>query len=73
MTDTRKLKCLIEKCGRSRENIASVTGLSVEALDAKLCGKAEFTASEIFVLTRILGLECDPETAKDIFFARKVD
>lgn len=73
MTDIVKLKRAIEKCERSRENIASVTGLSVEALDAKLCGKAEFTASEIYVLARILVPNGDPKTASDIFFAQRVD
>ena len=73
MTDTKLLERAIAKCGRSKEMIARELKISTEALNAKICGKAEFTAGEIGKLTYMLYGVGSHKEAKDIFFAKRVD
>lgn len=62
-----------EKCGRDDADLANLLGVSIEAYNAKLSGRAEFTGSEITVLSIIFDSAWGERISDDIFFARKVD
>ncbi|MEG2262127.1 MAG: helix-turn-helix transcriptional regulator [Raoultibacter sp.] len=69
MTDTLKLRALMLEKGYTQERLANEAKLSVPALNQKINNKYEFKASEIAIISRILGIK-DKES---IFFAHDVD
>lgn len=71
MTDRAKLKSIIAMRGIKLYLLAEYVGISYGSLRNKIDNKTEFTASEIFKMSGILGLS-EKET-NDIFFAHDVD
>ncbi len=67
MTDTYKLKSVIQNEGLKYYKIAEKLGLSRQGLKKKIENDSEFKASEIVVLTELLNLANDERDK--IFFA----
>lgn len=72
MTNTEKLRDIIDLSGYKRSHIASVLGISTAALAQKIDNRREFKASEIDALCKLLGIKSLTEK-EAIFFAEKVD
>lgn len=76
MINSQKLKGRIIELGITRPEVADAIGMSNTSLSYKLNGKREFTAREIFALSRVLQIEDDkdnyffvsnvPETGTDV-------
>ena len=71
MTDTKELEVAIVRAGVTKREIARALNKSETALYHKICGKVEFKASEIVIMTKILGLT--NEERDTIFFATSVE
>lgn len=72
MTNTKELLDIIEKSGFKKSYIANKIGLTTASFRRKIINKAEFKASEIVGICRLLGIT-DTKTKERIFFATKVD
>lgn len=72
MTDTQKLKKIIQDSGLKQEYIATQLGLSSYGFARKRDNLSEFTASEIEKLCDLLGIKSWKDRAI-IFFAKKED
>lgn len=59
-----KLKGKIRECRMSQESLAKELDITVQALNAKLNGRTQFTLEEVVKITEILSIE-EPV---DIFF-----
>lgn len=70
MTDTKRLRRIVEETGITVTAICDHTGMTRATLYNKLNGKSEFTATEIQKLCDELHL--NPKQRNEIFFARKV-
>lgn len=70
MIDTNLLKLKIDEKGLKRYYIADKMGISVQALQLKVDGVREFKASEIRIISRLLGLEL--KEIDKIFLIQKV-
>jgi len=68
MTNTERLKELIDKSGIKLETIMNAAGIkSYATLRGKINNDSEFTASEISAITKLLHIT--PEQRDEIFFA----
>lgn len=72
MTDTYRLKEIIDKSGYKRKFIADKLGITPFGLDKKINNVTEFKASEIDVLCSLLQIKTLVEKER-IFFAKQVD
>jgi transcriptional regulator with XRE-family HTH domain len=63
--DHSKLKGLMREKGFSQENLSKSVGISAASLNAKLAGRSDFTAKEMYAIILTLGIE-DP---RPYFFA----
>lgn len=72
MTDTQKLKKIIQDSGLKQEYIATQLGLSSYGFARKRDNLSEFTASEIEKLCGLLGIKSWKDRAP-IFFAKEED
>lgn len=72
MTDTYRLKEIIDKSGYKRKFIADKLGITPFGLDKKINNVTEFKASEIDVLCNLLQIKTLVEKER-IFFAKQVD
>lgn len=70
MVDNELLRATIKEKGASKCFIARSLGITVQGLGNKLEGKTEFTAEQIFRISKILTLE--PMERDRIFFTEKV-
>ena len=68
MTDTYLLDAFIKKKGFSRADIAEELGISEMTLYRKLHNQSEFTASEIYKLSKVLNIP----PGSPIFFSQEV-
>lgn len=66
MTDTKKLRDKIDMSGYKLRFIASKIGITYQAFLKKINNETEFKASEIRVLSSLLGLSVEEKEA--IFF-----
>lgn len=71
MIDTVRLEAAIKRKGMKKKFVAEQLGISAYGFSRKLMGRNEFTASEIAVLSDVLGLTRAERDS--IFFARRVD
>lgn len=71
MTDVKELEAAIARAGVTKRELARALGISETALYNKLCAKAEFKASEIFIMQKKLNLT--NEQRDNIFFAGFVE
>lgn len=71
MTDTEKLRRLIDLSGLKISYIAKVMDISRAALAQKIANRREFKASEIATLCKLLGITSMKEK-EAIFFSEKV-
>lgn len=69
MTDTNKLKTLIQESGLKYKFIAKTLGLSQNGLQKKIDNVTEFKASEILALCKILNINSSKEK-EEIFFTK---
>lgn len=72
MTNTAKLRDMINKRGLKLSYIANRLGLSAYGFSRKLNNLSEFTASEIDKVCEVLSIT-DLEERFAIFFAKEVD
>lgn len=72
MTNTVKLKELIDKSGLKLEYIASQIGITRFSLAKKIKNETEFKASEVQKMCEILCIT-DNEVRQLVFFAHNVD
>ena len=72
MTNTAELLRAIDKSGFKKSYIANKIGLTSASFRRKVTNKAEFKASEILGICRLLGIT-DTKTKESIFFAAHVD
>lgn len=70
MTNTQLLLEHIERSGLKRNYIARMLGITTYSLAQKIHNIREFKASEIYTLSRVLGIT-SPETIDDIFFCAR--
>ncbi len=70
MVDNELLKKTIKEKGASRSFVARSLGITPQGLGNKLEGKTEFTAEQIYRISKILMLE--PRERDGIFFKEKV-
>ena len=70
MTDTARLERAISESGYKKSYIAKVIGLTPATLSRKIRNSAEFKASEMEGLCRLLGIT-DPRVKNAIFFAKE--
>ena len=68
MTDTKMLRNAIEKSGLKYKFLAAELGITPYGLQKKIDNETEFKASELFILSELLGLTEKERSA--IFFAR---
>lgn len=68
MTDTNKLKDIIDKSGLKLDYLAGKLGISRQSFWMKINNVTEFKASEIQMLCLLLSIN-DPKIKEDIFFA----
>ena len=68
MTNTKQLEKYIEKSGYKRSYLAKALGITSYSLALKINNKSEFKASEISVLSNVLGISV--EDRMSIFFAQ---
>lgn len=66
MINSQKLKGRIIELGITRPEVADAIGCSPTSLSYKLNGKREFTAREIYALSKVLRIENDKD---NYFFA----
>lgn len=71
MTHSAKLKAKIVEKQLNQEEIAKQLGMTIATFNYKVNNKTEFKASEIKVLSELLGLTSEEVNA--IFFADKVE
>ena len=71
MTDLKRLNAVIAESGITKVAIAQKTGILRATLYNKLDGKSEFTAREIMLLCKALGISKRDRDA--IFFAGEVE
>lgn len=71
MTDSKKIKEYIAKCGFNVKSLAEKIGISHEALYQKIANERPFKASEIMSISDAMDLTSDERDA--IFFAANVD
>lgn len=71
MVNTLYLDDKIQESGLKKSFIADNCGITYQTFSNKVNGKSEFTASEIKVITKLLGLNA--KAMKDIFFAENVE
>lgn len=71
MTDTRRLKEVIEANGLKTSFLAEKLGISRQALLNKMSNKTEFKAGETLVLRELLNLT--PEQWESLFFTKNVE
>lgn len=69
MTNTEKLKKLVEESGLKKQFISKKLGISYNSYLRKEQGKNEFKLSEVQILKSIFGL--NPNDVNDIFFDSK--
>ncbi|WP_119698641.1 helix-turn-helix domain-containing protein [Microbacterium halotolerans] len=50
------VEAAIERSGRSRRAISNETGIPYATLNRKLAGRSEFTFSELFLISEVLGV-----------------
>lgn len=55
----KQVEEFVNASGMSRDQIATVLGLSRTSLYNKLSGKSEFTLDEAYILSRLLGITVD--------------
>lgn len=72
MTNTNKLKNIIENSGLKRKYIAEQLGITYYSLQRKIENKKEFKSTEIAILCKVLNITSLKEK-EDIFFAKSVD
>lgn len=72
MTDSKKLRELIEKRGLKLKYVAEHLGLSRYGFSLKIDNKQEFKTSEVAALCDLLGIE-SLEQKEAIFFSFKDD
>lgn len=72
MTDSKKLRELIEKRGLKLKYVAEHLGLSSYGFSLKIDNKQEFKTSEVAALCDLLGIE-SLEQKEAIFFSFKDD
>lgn len=72
MTDSKKLRSLIESKGLKLKYIAERLGISYYGLKLKIDNHSEFKTSEVNELCKILGIKTLREK-EDIFFACRDD
>ena len=72
MTNTQLLLEHINRSGLKRNYIARMLGITTYSLAQKIHNIREFKASEIYTLSRVLGIT-SPEVVDDIFFAHDVE
>lgn len=72
MTDSKKLRDLIEKRGLKLKYVAECLGLSSYGLSLKIDNKQEFKTSEVAALCDLLGIESLAQK-EAIFFSFKDD
>lgn len=70
MVSTQYFEDVIKKSGLKKGFIAEKCGITTQTFTNKILNKSEFTASEIKIISKVLGLS--PKTLKDIFFADDV-
>lgn len=70
MVDNNLLKSTIKEKGASKCFIARSLGITVQGLGNKLEGKTEFTAEQIFIISKVLTLNSSERDR--IFFTEKV-
>lgn len=66
MINTNKLKGRIIEAGYTQISLAEAVGMSVNALNAKINGRASFNCDEADALCSLLGIESSDEKV-DIF------
>lgn len=71
MTNTRKLQGVMREKGYTIEALAERIGISRTGFFNKVHNKAEFLASEVAILSDLLGISTSD--MKDIFFANVVE
>jgi plasmid maintenance system antidote protein VapI len=71
MTNTGKLQGKMREVGVSIEKLAEAVGLSRTGLFNKIHGKQEFLASEVYKVSKALGITNDE--MRSIFFADGVE
>lgn len=72
MTDTVRLKDLIQKSGYKKKYLAEQLGITTFGLDKKINNVTEFKASEIDSLCKLLGIKTLSEKER-IFFVKQVE
>lgn len=72
MTNTIKLKSLIEESGFRKKFIAEQIGITTYGLQKKVENKSQFKAWEIKKMCGVLGIN-SLEEREEIFFAEDVD
>ena len=71
MTDTEMLKRKIADGGFIVADLAKALGISENSLSRKICGEEEFFVSELWDISKILGL--NEVELQEIFFANIVE
>ena len=69
MTDTTKLRMLIEESGLKYKYIAERLGITTYGLQKKIENKTQFKATEMKILCEILNIN-SLKKKEDIFFAK---
>lgn len=69
MTDTARLKRIVEQSGLKKTFIADKLGITYQGYNKKESGKSEFLASEIAVMKDLLNLST--KDVNDIFLLTK--
>lgn len=71
MTNTKELEIELIRKDISKQKVADVLNISLSCLYNKLSNKAEFKASEIYKIAKLLDLT--PSQKESIFFAQGVE
>lgn len=52
-----RISAVLERQGLTEQALAKMIGISVERLDARMCGRTPFTAPDFFAISSALGID----------------